>query len=63
MPEIISVSVIHARFRTLPPPPSPPPPQFVYIGDLVKVQLDYFYFWKQKKYSSMSVKEENCWGC
>ena len=58
MPEIISVSVIHARFRTL-----PPPPQFVYIGDLVKVQLDYFYFWKQKKYSSMSVKEENCWGC
>ena len=55
MPEIISVSVIHARFRTL--------PQFVYIGDLVKVQLDYFYFWKQKKYSSMSVKEENCWGC
>ena len=62
MPEIISVSVIHARFRTLPCPPSPPP-QFVYIGDLVKVQLDYFYFWKQKKYSSMSVKEENCWGC
>ena len=57
MPEIISVSVIHARFRTL------PPPQFVYIGDLVKVQLDYFYFWKQKKYSSLSVKEENCWGC
>ena len=48
MPEIITVSVIHARFRTLPPSPAPPPPICIYwwFGES---SIGLFLFLKTKK--------------